>query len=351
MQELLQAIKARDLAAVRSALDENPAWAVHARPALTAAGGAFLDALKLLTAHGASLNGIWRGYRPLHALLQENPHAAAGGPDKDRLACLDWMLRNGADPELSAAWPPARALIIASFVGSPIFVEHLRAGGAKVDPFIGAALGDTALVRKTLSKQPSFARDRDPSGLTALHCASGSRLCGFPTLPAARLLLDAGADVRARAKTWDHEIDAVYLAAGAKNTVLFELLLQRGAIATEALVPAVWNGNEELAAIAMAHGADPNQAIASGQPLLNNLIRWGQFRLAFWLLERGTSPNLPDQRGWTAVHQAASRGNEKMLRAVLDAGGDRTIRDAEGETPHNIAENTGKAKIMAMLSK
>ncbi|MGC4049171.1 MAG: ankyrin repeat domain-containing protein [Paludibaculum sp.] len=350
MQELLQAIQNRDLEAMRAALDGNPAWAAHARPVLTAAGGAYLDGLQLLTTRGAGLNGVWRGYRPLHALLQEHPHAAADGPDAARLACLDWMLAQGADPELSAAWPPARALVIASFVGSPVFIDHLRAGGAKVDPFIAAALGDTARIRKTLTKQASFATDRDISGLTALHCAAGSRLPGFPTLPAARLLIEAGADVKARAKSWDHEIDAVYLAAGAKNTALFELLLQKGADSTEALVPALWNGNEELSAIAMTYGADPNKAIASDQPLLNNLIRWGQFKQAFWLLARGASPDLADKRGWTAMHQAASRGNEKMLRALLDAGGDKTRRDAEGETPHNIAENAGKAKIIAMLS-
>ena len=65
-----------------------------------------------------------------------------------------------------------------------------------------------------------------------------------------------------------------------------QLLLERGAAATEALVPAVWNGREDFANLALAHGADPDRAVAGGQPLLNNLIRWGQLRQALWLLAR-----------------------------------------------------------------
>jgi hypothetical protein len=77
-------------------------------------------------------------------------------------------------------------------------------------------------------------------------------------------------------------------------------------------------------------------------------VRWGAFRQAFWLLRHGASPNLPDQRGWTAVHQAASRGNERMLRALLEAGGDKTCRDNEGCVPR---EHATRDKILALLAR
>ncbi|MGH9659521.1 MAG: ankyrin repeat domain-containing protein, partial [Bryobacteraceae bacterium] len=99
---------------------------------------------------------------------------------------------------------------------------------------------------------------------------------------------------------------------------------------------------------ALAHGAVPDGAVADNQPLLNNLIRWGRFSQALWLLSRGASPNIPDERGWTAVHQAASRGNERMLRALLDAGGDRTRRDKEGCVPRDRAHRDG---LLAMLAR
>jgi len=120
-----------------------------------------------------------------------------------------------------------------------------------------------------------------------------------PLLEIARLLIKAGADLRAKTKSWSHDIDAVHLAASAKNAALFELLLDSGADATEALAPALWNGSEELAGMALAHGAVLDGAVADRQPLLNNLIRWGGFRPALWLLSHGASPNIADERGWT----------------------------------------------------
>lgn len=79
------------------------------------------------------------------------------------------------------------------------------------------------------------------------------------------------------------------------------------------------------------------------------MIRWGQFKQALWLLERGASPNVADEQGWTAVHQAASRGNEKMLKAVLDTGGDPNRQDRQGHTPLDIAQARRRPKIIALL--
>lgn len=350
MDDLIEALRAGKVTRVRAAIKADPKAARHARVMVEAARLAFQPAAAILHRNGADLNAIWRGYRPLHALLQEHPHANKGKPSRERLEFLDWMLKHGADPEQPGAWPPARALIIAAFVGEPEYIKRLRKAGATIDGFTGAALGDRKVVEKTIRKQPGFAREGDPQGLTALQCAAGSRLPGAATLEIARLLLDAGADVRAKTKSWDHDVDAVYLAAGAKNKNLLELLLERGADPTEALVPALWNATEEFAEVALARGADPDRAVAGNQPLLNNLIRWGQIRQSLWLLERHANPNLADERGWTAVHQAASRGNERMMRAVLDAGGNPSLRDKAGRSALDIARAAGRTKLVAMMS-
>ena len=260
------------------------------------------------------------------------------------------MLDNGANPELPGAWPPARAIIIAAFVGEPEYVKRLEKAGASIDGFATAALGRKSLLQRTLKKHPDFVRERDAGGLTALQCAAGSRFNRKALLEIARLLLDAGADVKARTKSWLHEIDAVYLAASAKNKPIFELLLERGADATEALVPACWNASTGFAEVALAHGANPNRAASAGKPLLNDLIRWGQIPPTMWLLAHGASPNIPDNRGWTAVHQAASRGNQRILSAVLNAGGNLTVRDKEGHTPLEIAKAMRREKLVAMMT-
>jgi len=341
---LIEAVRAGDLAGVRAAIKRDPAAARGARAIGTAAGHAFQPAIELLVKHGADLNTVWRGYRPLHSLIQSEPHEDGAKPYSERLRCLEWMLKHGADPEQTGAWPPARAVIIAAFAGRPEYVRRLHRTG---DPFAAAALANTKLVAATLRKRPGFARERDTGGLTALQCAAGSRMPG-PLLEVAHLLIDAGADIGARTKSWSDDIDAVYLGASAQNTALFTLLLEQGADSTDALTPALWNGTEEMAAIALAHGAVPDKAVADKQPLLNNLIRWGAFRQALWLLKHGASPNMADERGWTAVHQAASRGNERTLQAVLDAGGNITQRDNEGCIPRDRAT---RDKILAMLAR
>lgn len=284
--DLIEALRAGDLARVRTAIQNDPQAARRARVICEAAGLAFQQAIELLIQHGADLNAAWRGYRPLHNLIQTTPHQAGAKPSAERLRCLEWMLERGADPELTGAWPPARAVIIAAFAGQPEYVKRLRKNG---DAFAAAALADQRLVEATLRKRPDFARQRDTGGLTPLQCAAGSRMPG-PILEIARLLIDAGADVRAKTKSWSHDIDAVYLAASAKNAALFELLLDCGADATDTLTPALWNGSEELAGIALAHGAVPDGAVADSQPLLNNLIRWGAFRQALWLRRGDSAP-------------------------------------------------------------
>lgn len=315
-----------------------------ARALLEAVRACDSGAVRRLVKEGADVNGMWRGYRPLHCLIQEDAHGESAPPTRAREKMLAWLLEHGADPELPAAWPPARAVIVAAFAGRPEYVKPLLRKG---DAFAAAALGDARAVRAMLRRRPGFARERDTGGLTALQCAAGSRMPGATT-DVARMLLDAGAEVQANTKSWSHEIDATYLSASSKNEDLFALLLESGADATEALTSALWNGTEAQAEIALQRGAAADRAVADGQPLLNNLIRWGQFRKALWLLARCASPNIADARGWTALHQAASRGNEKMVRALLEAGADRTARDKDGCVPR---DRTAREPILKLLAR
>jgi len=204
-------------------------------------------------------------------------------------------------------------------------------------------------VEKALKQRPDFAKLRDHGGLTALQCAAGSLLKKPELLEIAQMLLDAGAEPNALTESWGRTMDAAFFAAWSKNKPVFELLLERGADPTAALVSAVWSAPTEYAELALAHGGVPDRATAENKPLLNNLICWGQIKPMQWLLEHGASPNVADDKGWTAVHQAASRGNVEIMQAVLDAGGDLKSRDAEGRLPVAIAEEAGKDKVLGIM--
>ncbi len=335
--QLIARLRNGELAAVREYLKARPDAAKSPRPVVEAGRLAWKQALAELNKHGADLNATWRGYRALHALLQEEPHAAdAKAPPQARLECLDWLIANGADPELTGAWPPARALLIAAFTGIDPFVKRLLQGGAKVNFYVSCALGDGRQAKSALKADPSLATARDDGGLTALQCCAASRMKSREALrQIATKLLDAGADPNALTKGWSHHLNVTYFAASAGNLEMFELLLHRGADATQALPSAAWRREMDFAEAALRHGADLNHRFEQSRPILNELIRWGQVQQALWMLERGADPNIPDERGWTAVHQAASRGNERMWKAVLAAGGDVKRTDHQGCKPSN----------------
>src|SRR5262245_2661021 len=144
---------------------------------IEAAQKADVGALKVLVGRGGDVNASYRNYRPLHALIQERPHdAPAGKAEPKRLACLEWLLEHGADPESLGAWPSSRAILVAAFVGVPEYVELLRASGARVDLQVECALGELPAVRRRLARDPSLAGAPDEGGLTPLACCAGSRL-------------------------------------------------------------------------------------------------------------------------------------------------------------------------------
>lgn len=357
-QLLVKAVRKGETDLVRALLREEPALAAKPRLIVDAARTARSDVLRLLLERGADADAVYRGYRPLHALIQERPHGEGqDGVPQDRLRCLALLLEAGADPRSQAAFPPAGALLVAAFTGLAPFVDALLAAGVEPDGFAEAALGRAAAVERRLARDAAFATARDGGVLTALQCAAASRMGAADgriresLLRIAGALLDAGAEPNARVKAWSHEVDTAYFAASSHQLELFRLLLERGAEPTEALVSALWNATVPFAEAALAHGAGVDRAHSGGKPLLNDLIRWGQVEPALWLLEHGADANLADDGGWTAVHQAASRGNVRMLAAALAAGGERARRDHDGHTPLDVATERGRVRAIELLSR
>jgi ankyrin repeat protein len=355
VQGLVKAIQARNIDQLAHILEKQPG-AIPPRAVVEAGRLGWKRGLALLKKRGADFNASYKNYRALHALLQEKPHDS-GRATPERLACLAWLLANGADPELTAAWPAARALVMAAFVGDTDYVKVLTSSGAKVDLFTAAALGDAARVKALLDHNADLARARDAGGVTALQCCAGSRLgeqsrkTAAGLLKVAELLIDAGADVNARTRSWGHDVDVSYFAIGSGQIEVLRLLLDRGADPIGALPTAAWKGDATIIDLLLRHGALIDRAQDGGRPILNELVRWGQFAQARLLLARGASPDVPDGAGWTAVHQAASRGNLRMLEDLLGAGADANRRDHSGCTAADVARAKGRSRLVALLTR
>ncbi len=342
----IAALRARRTDVFLAILAQAPQIAAKAGVVVDAARVHDVVALRALVKAGADPNACIRNYRPLHAAIQETPHHDGPTGAKEKLACVAVLLDLGADPLQRGAWPAMPALQVACASGERAIVDLLLERETPVDCFAAAALGRLPAVRSALAKDPSLARAKDASSLTALHYACVSRLhrdakTGRALREIAALLLDAGADPNALARSWSHDVDPGSFAISAKHFELAELLLERGADATAILPAALWNTGDEFtrfAELCIAHGANVDRSSHEGKPLLNQLVRWGQVKPALWLMERGANPNLVDDRGWTAVHQAASRGNARMLAAAVKAGGDVDKKAKDGTTPRALAK-------------
>ncbi len=69
------------------------------------------------------------------------------------------------------------------------------------------------------------------------------------------------------------------------------------------------------------------------------------------LLNRGTSPNVPDWMGRTAIHAAAAIGAVEKLRLLLDAGGIPAASDNQGNTPLHLASDVSSQALAESDSK
>jgi hypothetical protein len=315
-----------------------------------------LKALRAALRAGADPDRVARGWGPVHALIQETVHGEGQDDEAERCACLVALIDAGADIAIRAGFPPAPPLVLAGLGGKRLQAEILIERGAALDEFALAALGRRAPLLRRLAPSPELVRARDPGDLTLLHLACGSRMGRGDAKLAKELLtlvhglVERGADVNALARIHCHGTDDFapsYFAISAGRFDEARILLEHGADATTALVTAMWNTKDDFArfgALCLEHGARPDAAVHEGKPLVNQLVRWGQFKPATWLLEHGADANLPDERGWTATHQAASRGNARFWTTILAHGGDPDRPDPAGLTPAKLA----RAKKLAV---
>ena len=80
----------------------------------------------------------------------------------------------------------------------------------------------------------------------------------------------------------------------------------------------------------IAHGADPNRRTIPG---VKSLAYWRDVRT----------------RGETALHRAAAYASEETITFLLEAGADKTIRDANGDSPQSWASWHWRSKRLIDL--
>jgi ankyrin repeat protein len=322
---LFKAVKSRDQTATRILLkqhvDVNASWGDGSTALHWAAHWDDLETAAALIQAGANVNAPTDlGITPVWLACDD-----ASGPMVEKL------LVAGANPNATAA-TGVSALMMCARAGNADGVKAMLAHKADVNAKENAR-GQTALMWAVAERHPETVR----------------------------LLIEAGADVRAR-------------------TVVSELLSNRGELsygksATElaetggstALLLAARQGDAESTKYLVAGGANVNDAAPGGTSALVIAAHSDNGPVGILLLEKGANPNAAGS-GYSALHAAAMRGNLELVRALLAHGANpnallekgTTVRRAGpdfalptlliGATPFLVAAKFGAADIMRVLA-
>jgi ankyrin repeat protein len=228
-------------------------------------------------------------------------------------------------------------------------------------------LGDVARVRAELERDPGLIERRDPrSGWTALHVTCASRWHALDPartdglVGAARLLLDAGADVQARTEWRPRRPDgrtplgcaAATASTSAANEPLIALLLERGAMPEDEDLYLVGFAPNALRCLPGLLRRTPDLSTRPRKALAAPISK-RDTEVVRLLLEGGVNPGryLDDEaQPASALHAAiAARCERELIELLLAHGADPNARDGEGRSAYQMATAFGRGDVAALL--
>jgi ankyrin len=323
------------------------------RPLVDAARNADRDAVRALLQKKVDVNAAepdgttalhWASYRDdvesADLLIRAGANANAAndlGATPLWTACLNGsaamvrrLLQAGANPNL-ALLSGETPVMIASRSGNPDVVEQLLARGANVNA--RAARGQTALMWAVAQKHADVVN----------------------------VLLAHGADVHARTEAWTQ-----MMAVPPHGLPEYNRMIPHGS--DTAVMFAARVGDLTSAKLLVAAGANVNDQDAWGVSATVLAAHSGYGELVEFLLEKGADPNSA-AAGFTALHEAIMRRDEKTVSALLAHGADPNARlrtwtptrrsskdfnfppELVGATPFWLAARFSQPGVMRLLVK
>ena len=244
------------------------------------------------------------------------------------------LLDNGADPNLE------------------------REGNDDTDQFYRTALQHTSSVSKASLLLDAGAKLDTVSGWlgTALHAAIANG--GNQKSSIIKFLIDRGADVNRKVPIIGSPLG---YASGIAQFDVVRLLIEAGAdlhsldiVGHSALHIAICipEAGIQLFDNLVDLGADPLQLDRRGCNGLHYAARANNVCVLRKILESGPDINAVDIFGWTPLHWAASStlGSIQVIKALLDGGCNKDMKDKVGRTALDIATKLGNTKSVAILS-
>jgi ankyrin repeat protein len=208
------------------------------------------------------------------------------------------------------------------------------------------AAPDADKVRLLLSRGVD-AKTRAATGADALTIAASY----YGTSPSLAALLEAGAEMKAPDGVRLRRSPLV-LAAMTGDSDAIRLLLTHGSEASaEALSEAVTFGHADAVRALVAAGADVHVTESSGVNLLHWATIANRSSVVPILAGAGVPLDAVDDNGFTPLMYAATvdLGDTETLKALLQAGADRTVRNDQGRTPLGQARHYRHTRIADAL--
>jgi len=286
---LIQAVKNKDIAAVRALLTQ--------RVDVNAPGGDGTTALH------------WASHR-------------------DDLGIADALLRSAARAN-AANDLGATPLHLACTNRSAPMVERLLAAGGNPNASLlngetvlmtCARAGDARAVKALLARGADVNAKEREHQQTSLMWATAQR---HPAV--VQLLIEAGADIRARSLTYAQTVVGEQTQRAGREELNYTVL--RGGATP--LLFAARGGDVESARLLLKAGADANESQPDGVSALVLAAHSGNGPVGAVLLEHGADPNAFGS-GYTALHAAILRSDVNLVKALLARGAKPDLRIAKG---------------------
>jgi hypothetical protein len=269
--------------------------------------------------HTTGPHPFWGGRpQPLH-LAVEGGHRAV----------VELLLRAGADPNGSNEgymhWSP---LMLAMGEGRAPIRQLLLRRGARIGLVEALMQGDDRTVLRLLK--------RGRSGLPAVTPNDGSLLMFARTPKAIDRLLELGVPVD-QPDAWGTTPVQALSRLGKKGRPLVQHLSERGVQAAPAEFARM---GDRAGLVRLAKG---NPALLREDAVLMGAVDFRHHALVRWLLSQGGNPNARATAGsgHTVLHAAAWNGDLAMVKLLVGAGADPTLRDRQYDaTPLGWAETS-----------
>ena len=171
-----------------------------------------------------------------------------------------------------------------------------------------------------------------------------------------RDLIAAGADVNANTSNGG---TALMFAAIRGDTQTQKALIDAGADVNAiggfdwtALLVASVKGHVPAVRQLLVSGADPNlRDIYGWTPLMRAVYEERKMVVQVLLEQPDVALNVSNDQGATALHLAAVKGNEALIRSLLLAGADPSMGDGKGRTAENLAVAAGHENVAKLLRR